>query len=103
MVLCLPDSTMAISEVHVSFVPLQLSSNSRLIRVKHRAVCLLWPLCQNILMQHEPAKCTLFRLILQFSFSIFDTFYMFQTSPILSQDGLKHVENIKIEKLNESV
>jgi len=33
-VLFLPDNTMARSEGHVPFLPLQLSSNSRLIRIK---------------------------------------------------------------------
>ena len=43
-----------------SFLPLQLSSN--------REVCFLWSLFQNILMQHEPMKCTLCKLILKFNF-----------------------------------
>ena len=33
-VLCLPDNTAARSEGYVPFLPLQLSSNSRLIRIK---------------------------------------------------------------------
>jgi len=33
-VLCLPDNTMARSEGHVPFLPLQLSSKSSLIRIK---------------------------------------------------------------------
>ena len=64
-VLCLPDNTTARSEGHVPFLPLQLSSDSRLIRIKPREVC-----------------------------SIFDIFYMFQTSWVHSQDGSKHVEDI---------
>ena len=64
-VLCLPDNTTARSEGHVPSLPLQLSSNSRLIRVKQREVC-----------------------------SIFDIFYMFQTSWVHSQDGLKYVEGV---------
>ena len=42
-VLCLPDSTVARSEGHVNFLPGQLSSNSRLIRIKQGEVCFLWP------------------------------------------------------------
>jgi len=61
-VLCLPDNTVARSEGHVPFLPLQLSSNSRLIRIKQGEVCFLWQLYQNILMQQEPTKCTVFNL-----------------------------------------
>ena len=64
-VLCLSDNTMARSEGHVPFLPLQLSSNGRLI-----------------------TEGSLF------NFSIFDIFYMFQTSWVHSQDGSKHVEDI---------
>ena len=42
-VLGLPDNTMARLERHVAFLPLQLSSKSRLIRTKQGEVCFLWP------------------------------------------------------------
>ena len=76
----------------VPFLPLQLSSNSRLVSIRRG----------NILMQHEPTKCTLFKLILYFSSSIFDI-CMFWTSWVHSQDGLKHVDDIKNWKLNKSI
>jgi len=42
-VLCPPDNTMARSEGNIPFLPLQLSSNSRLMKIKQREVCFLWP------------------------------------------------------------
>jgi len=40
-VLCLPDNTTARYGWHVPFLPLQLSSNSRLMRIKQGGVCFL--------------------------------------------------------------
>ena len=42
-VLCLRDNTAARSEGHVPYLPLQLLSISRLIRIKQGEVCFLWP------------------------------------------------------------
>jgi len=42
-----------------------------------------------VIMQHKPTKCTLFKLIFLFNFSIFDI-YMFRTSWVhLQEDGCK--------------
>jgi len=54
-VLCLPDNTTARSEGHVPFLSLQLSSNSRLIRVKRREVCSVFQFLTSS-MRFEPHR-----------------------------------------------
>ena len=46
----------------------------------------------KIIMQHEPIKCALFKLIL---FSIFDVSYMFWIVLRMNPWGLKHAEDVK--------
>ena len=89
-VLCFPDNTTARSEGHMPFLPLQLSSNSRLIRIKQGEVCFLWPLCQNILMQYQLMKCTLLKLILS-------VFQFLTSSACFEPHGfiLRKVQNIE--------
>jgi len=58
----------------------------------------------GIIMQHKPMKYILFKLILQFNFSISDVFYMFCTVLRMNPWRSKHAEDIKNwKKINQNI
>jgi len=56
---------------------------------------IFWLVHYDIIMQHEPMQCPLFKLILQLNFSIFDVLCLFPIVLRMNPWGLKHAEDIK--------